>query len=318
MRGILAVVGPTASGKTALSLSLAEHLGAEIISADSMQLYRGMDIGTAKATKEEQERVPHHMIDLISPSETYSTEQYRRDVTPIIDEIKSRGKSVIITGGTGLYLDTLMRKEAEGVPRADVEYREKVLSDIKTQTDVRALWERLNVIDPESAASIHENNVRRVVRALEIYEKTGKPKSYFDRLTKEAEPPFDILVICLAYHNRETLYERINSRVDKMIEQGLISEVRSLYTSGELRSDTTAAQAIGYKELTAYLQGTMTLDEAVELIKLSSRRYAKRQLTWFSHVNCELLYADYDDGVLKSSDELFDEAIEILKNKKYI
>ncbi len=309
----LAIVGPTASGKTALSLSLAQKLSAEIISLDSMQIYKGMDIGTAKATKEEQELVPHHMLDLVSPTEAYSTEQYRQAVIPLMEDIKARGKSVIFTGGTGLYLDTLMRASADGVPQADTAYREKILQNIKNQDDIHALWERLYAVDPISASAVHENNVRRVIRALEIYEKTGKPKSYFDKLSKELKPTAEIDVICLSFQSRELLYSRINERVDDMLDKGLVSEVRALYDKGELQDGTTASQAIGYKEIISYLKGEASLCDAIELIKLSSRRYAKRQLTWFSHVKAFTIYCDKEDGSLKSKDEILAEALMIIE-----
>ncbi len=312
---IIALCGPTASGKTRLSLELAERMNAEIVSCDSMQIYRGMDIGTAKASASERARVPHHLIDVVSPLEAYSTEAYRHAAEAAIRDIVSRGKSVLIVGGTGLYLDTLKRKESFDVPRAEPEYRERILSELDGAADIHALWERLREVDPESAEAIHENNVRRVIRALEIYDKTGKPKSYFDKLSRSAETDFKIKVIALAYHSRESLYERINARVDEMLESGLLSEVRSLYENGLLKDGTTASQAIGYKELISYIKGEGTLEAAVEDIKLSSRRYAKRQETWFRHVDALRIMLDFEDGAPRPFQDVLEESLSAVKNE---
>ena len=307
MINALALTGPTASGKTALSLLLAERLGCEIISLDSMQIYRGMDIGTAKATESERKRVVHHMLDVASPTESYSTERYRKEALRCAREIEKRGKIPLFVGGTGLYLDTLMRKEAKQVPVSAPEWRDALLSEIKTEEDIDRLWQRLAEIDPVSSEKIHKNNVRRVARALEIYEKTGKPKSYFDELSTLSSPDIKIGLITIDFHKRETLYERIDKRVDQMIEEGLVNEVKELYERGLLPSGSTASQAIGYKELLGFINGEERLEAAIEKIKLSTRRYAKRQLTWFRHEkDAYCIYADDEDGRLLSLDELFD------------
>ncbi len=311
---IIAVCGPTASGKTRLSLDLAEVFDAEIISCDSMQIYRGMDIGTAKATNEEQKRVKHHLIDIADPGENYSTESYRCDAMAAVSDIQNRGKNIIFVGGTGLYLDTLMRGESKDVPPADKEYREKILSEIHGQEDVHALWQRLAEVDSESALQIHENNIRRVIRAIEIYEKTGKTKSYFDKLSLKSSASLDIKVAALCFNKRDILYERINKRVDEMLSSGLIDEVRGLYESGKLKEGTTAAQAIGYKELISYVKGECSLEHAEELIKLSSRRYAKRQETWFRHVDAFRIMLDEPDGSIRPYEEILNEAKEIITN----
>ncbi len=309
----LAICGPTASGKTAISLALAELFDAEIISCDSMQIYRGMDIGTAKADSSARARIPHHLIDAVSPREIYSTERYRREAEAAAEDIASRGKSVIFVGGTGLYLDTLTRAEQSEVPAADAEYRDRILAGIKTDEDKHALWERLRECDPVSAEAIHENNVRRVIRALEIYEKCGKPKSYFDKRSRSGGCARKIDIITLIPHNRELLYERIDKRVDEMMTSGLLAEVRALYESGELSGDTTASQAIGYKELVAYIKGECTLRESVDFIKQSSRRYAKRQLTWFRHVDSYEVYIDTEDGKLRELPDILSEISDIVK-----
>ena len=306
----LAVTGPTASGKTALSLGLAEALSGEIISCDSMQIYKYMDVGTAKATPEEQKRAPHHMIDFLEPTETYSVEAYRASAVTLAEDITSRGRLPIFVGGTGLYLDSLLRAPQTDAPESDPEYRAKILSAINDENDVQRLWDRLNEVDPASAAEIHKNNIKRVIRALEIYDKTGVTKSELDRRSKTAARDVFVGMITLDFHNRETLYERVNLRVDIMMREGLFDEVRALYERGMLRPDTTAAQAIGYKEIVEHLEGKCTLGEVVENIKLASRRYAKRQLTWFRHCEGAVhLYCDDEDGRMRDGKDILAEAI---------
>ena len=317
----LALTGPTASGKTALSLSLAEKLGCEIISLDSMQIYKHMDIGTAKATADERARVPHHMIDFLSPSESYSAEDYRADAMRALADVESRGRLPLFVGGTGLYMDTVIRGTELSSPPSSEELRERLLESAVTDEEREALWQRLLEIDPESANKTHKNNVRRVVRALEIYELTGKTKTYFDELSRTVTPDLEVGMITLDFHNRDNLYSRVDMRVDQMIDEGLLDEVKSLYDSGILVENTTAAQAIGYKEIKLYLDGECSLDDAVELLKLSTRRYAKRQLTWFRHnKDSKRLYIDREDGAMKSKDELLTElyamAHELMKNRE--
>lgn len=304
----LAITGPTASGKTSLSLELARRLGCEIISIDSMQIYKHMDIGTAKATAEERALVPHHLIDFLSPLDAYSAEDYRADAMRAVHDIESRGKLALFVGGTGLYMDTVMRGSQLISPPSSDELRQKLLQSAVSDEQREALWHRLLEIDPESAAKTHKNNVRRVVRALEIYELTGKTKTYFDELTKKASSDITVGMITLDFHNRDNLYSRVDMRVDQMMEEGLLSEVSSLYSKGLLVKNTTAAQAIGYKEILAYLDGECTLCEAIDTLKLSTRRYAKRQLTWFRHnEGARRLYIDREDGVMKEKDELLSE-----------
>lgn len=315
----LAITGPTASGKTALSLALAERLGAEIISIDSMQIYKDMDIGTAKATAEERARVRHHMIDFLSPDESYSAEDYRASAMDVLRDIESRGKLPLFVGGTGLYMDTIMRGSELTSPPSSDELKEKLLAISNTDEEREALWQRLYAVDPESAQKTHRNNVRRVIRALEIYELTGKTKTYFDNLTKAQTPDVTVGMITLDFHNRDNLYSRVDMRVDQMMDEGLLAEVSTLYTEGVLKKGTTAAQAIGYKEIISYIDGECTLDEAVEFLKLSTRRYAKRQLTWFRHnTDAKRLYIDREDGTMKDKDELLSElyemADELIKN----
>lgn len=317
----LAITGPTASGKTALSLALARRFDCEIISLDSMQIYRYMDIGTAKATESERALVPHHMIDFLSPEESYSAEDYRTDAMKALHDIESRGRLPLFVGGTGLYMDTVMRGTELTSPPSSEELKMRLLSEAVTDEQREALWQRLKEIDPDSAEKTHKNNVRRVVRALEIYELTGKTKTYFDELTRAAKPEITVGMITLDFHNRDNLYRRVDLRVDQMMREGLLAEVESLYRTGILKKGTTAAQAIGYKEIISYLDGECTLDEAVELLKLSSRRYAKRQLTWFRHnEDAVRLFVDREDGTMKDTAQLIEElcslATDLIESKK--
>lgn len=310
MINAIAIVGPTASGKTALSLALAERLGCKIISCDSMQIYKEMDIGTAKATKEEQARAEHFLIDFLDPRESFSVENYRALAMEAARKITESGAIPLFVGGTGLYIDSLMRLENSESPEASEEYRRAQMEIAEKEGGEDILWQRLKSVDPDSAEKIHKNNVKRVIRALEIYDMTGKTKTWFDSLTKEKNPDISIKMLTLDFHDRETLYNRVNLRVDMMMEEGLLDEVRSLYDRGMLLPETTAAQAIGYKEIVEHLEGKCTLAEAVEKIKLSSRRYAKRQLTWFRHEKDAIrLYVDHEGGSMKNTNELVSEAL---------
>ncbi len=307
----LSLTGPTASGKTALSIYLAKELGCEIISCDSMQIYREMDIGTAKATAEERALVRHHLIDILSPSESYSAEDYRRDAIAAAADITERGRLPLFVGGTGLYIDTVMRGVAQESPPSDARVRERLMAEADEADGADKLYERLLAVDPISAGKTHKNNIRRVVRALEIYEISGKTKTYFDNLSATSSPDIHVGMITLDFHNRDNLYNRVDLRVDEMVRCGLLDEVRSLYERGLLDPSFTAAQAIGYKEIVSYLAGKCTLDEAIEELKLSSRRYAKRQLTWFRHeADAVRLYADTESGEMKGKEQLAAEAAE--------
>lgn len=305
----LAITGPTASGKTALSLGIAEKLSAEIISCDSMQIYKGMDIGTAKATADERALVPHHMIDFLSPTESYSVEEYRVSAIACVKDISFRGKLPVFVGGTGLYIDSVGRRSAQDAPESDPEYAQTLLREIDGADASDILWERLRTVDPESAQKIHKNNIRRVIRALEIYDKTGRTKSELDLESLSGEREVFVGMITIDFHNRELLYQRIDSRVDQMIDMGLLAEVESLYKSGVISSGTASA-AIGYKEIIEYLEGKATLDDAIAKLKLNSRRYAKRQLTWFRRESgARVIYADNLDGSLKQTNEMISEGL---------
>lgn len=277
---IFAIVGPTAGGKTALSIELAKRLDGEIISCDSMQIYKSMDIGTAKPSKEEMQGVAHHMLDVADPRLPFSSEDYSLLAERCIDDIISRGKTPIFCGGTGLYLDCVLRGVRDDGANEDPRFRAEMES-LAAMYGNGYVHARLAEIDPESAQTIHENNLKRVIRALEVYHMTGKTKTELDRLSRTAESKYEAKIIYLCFNSRELLYDRINRRVDIMLENGLEKEVRELYEDGLLCGATTAGQAIGYKEMLKYIKGHITLSEASDEIKQNSRRYAKRQLTWF-------------------------------------
>ena len=311
---ILAVVGPTASGKTAVSVELAKRLGGEVVSCDSMQVYRRMNIGTAKPTQEETEGIPHHLIDAVDPETPFSCAEYVTLAADAVKDISARGKLPIFCGGTGLYLDRFLCGEMEET-HADEALRTALFAFAERE-GVDALHERLRAVDPESADAIHKNNVKRVVRALEIYEQTGIPKSEFDRRSQETETPYEAVVIGLRYPNREVLYDRINRRVDIMLEEGLLEETQKLKSEGVFEVNLTAAQAIGYKELLGYLKGEETLAEATENLKTATRRYAKRQLTWFSAKPYVEWVEMEKDGALRTLDEVCREIISRFQDRE--
>lgn len=278
---ILAVCGATASGKSALALELAEKYGGEIVSCDSMQVYKEMNIGTAKPTALEMERVPHHMIDIVDPMESYSCAEYIKDAAKAIENIAADGKLPIICGGTGLYLDALLRGS---------DFSEESTPDLDLRAELFALAERdgnnavhkiLRELDPESAEATHPNNVKRVIRAIEICRTTGMKKSDIDRLSRQTPSRYDACVMALRYNNRDILCQRIDKRVDIMIEEGLEAETKKLLELGVFERNTTAAQAIGYKEFLGYFRGENSFTECVQLLKTATRKYAKRQMTWF-------------------------------------
>lgn len=273
---VLAIVGPTASGKTALSIKLAKLLNGEIINGDSMQVYKGLDIGTAKITHEEMEDIPHHLIDIKEPKDSFSVAEYQQLVRAKIAEIQTRGKLPILVGGTGLYVQSVLYDFQFTEDRVDEAVRDAYYEELK-KLGPEAMHEKLQRIDPQSAAVIHPNNTRRVIRALEIAEHSDTTKSA--KSQNQARESMYRHVILGLHVDREQLYERINMRVNNMIEQGLVSEARHLWDHGII--DVQAVQAIGYKEIYAYFRNDISLEEAVEQIKQNSRRYAKRQLTYF-------------------------------------
>ena len=272
------ICGPTASGKTALSIALAKAFDGEVVSADSMQIYRRMDIGTAKPTKQEMDGVPHHMLDVAEPGEAYSVSRYVEEATACVEDILARGKLPIICGGTGLYIDGLIRGTDYQPAGTDNGIREQLEGEWEAQ-GAEEMMARLAAVDPDSAARLHLSDKRRILRALEVYLATGETITVHNARTKEIPPRYEAIMIGLNTEPRQILYDRIDRRVGVMLEQGLLQEVKCLLEDGLLEG--TAAQAIGYKELLAYFRGEMTLETAADLIRQKSRNYAKRQLTWF-------------------------------------
>jgi len=278
MDNILCIVGPTASGKTRLSVALAQALDAEIVSFDSMQVYKGMDVGTAKPTIKERGGIRHHMFDVVSPDEEFSVSRYVEQADRCVQDILKRGKMAVLVGGTGLYVDSLIAGR-EFAPFPSTGRREELQKRLDRE-GIDGIYADLQKVDPEAAEKIHPANHKRVIRALEVFLETGTTISEHNRQSKLRKPKYEPIWIGLDYVNREALYRRIDLRVEQMFEQGLLSEVEMLLKSG-IKPDATSLQAIGYKELVAYFNGEGTLQEAKELIALSSRRYAKRQRTWF-------------------------------------
>ncbi len=280
---LIAVVGPTASGKSEYALKQARELGGEIISGDSMQIYRKMDIGTAKPTAEEMREIPHHLIDVADISEVFSAARFVELASRAIEDISSRGKVPIIAGGTGLYIDTLISGTELSATEDDPKLRQE-LFDFANEFGAEALHQRLKDVDPESARAIHPNNVKRVARALEIYIKTGETKTEADRKSRLKESIYDPYIVYIRPNERETLYERIDNRVEKMFDLGLEDEVKHLYQAG-LESTPTASQAIGYKEFYPYFKGEAHIEDVKQAICLNTRHYAKRQMTWFNRTD---------------------------------
>ncbi len=295
---VIAVAGPTASGKSSLAMRLCKDYNGELISCDSMQIYKGMDIGTAKPTLRDREEIPHHLIDICEPDVDFSAAAFAELAQKAIADVHARGKMPILCGGTGLYLDSVLNGVDFGEMEPDLAYRAE-LFQFAEMNGAQALHDRLAAVDPEAALSIHPNNIKRVARALEICRLSGMTKTEWDKNAIRNESPYSACIIALDYKNRENLYSRIHLRVDEMFEAGLEQEVRTLLQKGYLSPDTTAGGAIGYKELLGYIHGNMTMEEAREALKTATRHYAKRQLTWLRrNKNVHWLYPDnerYED-----------------------
>lgn len=274
---VIVICGPTASGKTALSIELAKKINGEIVSADSMQIYKDMNIGSAKVTNEEMQEIKHYMIDCVSPDERFSVAEYKTNAKNAIEEIIKKGKTPIVVGGTGLYIDALIYEIEYKDIKIDENYR-KELQEIEKNQGLEVLYKKALEIDPKAMEKISQNDSKRIMRVLEIYKATGKNKTEQEAESRLKEIPYDYKVFALTM-NREKLYERINKRVDIMIEKGLINEVENLLK--KYKEFPTSMQGLGYKEVRDYLQEKITKDEMIEKIKQESRRYAKRQLTWF-------------------------------------
>ena len=278
---IIVICGPTASGKTGLSLLLAQKFNGEIISADSMQIYKKLDIGTAKATKEEQAVAPHHLVDILEPDQPYNVQQFVEMASKAIEDISSRGKTPIIAGGTGLYIEILIN----GIKFSDQPDNTVIKQELQQELaeyGKEYMYNILSSIDPEYAATVHPNNTVRVIRAIEIYRLTGKTMSQQLKESKPIEKPYDVLLLGLTFEDRQKLYNNINLRVDIMMDEGLLPEAEYVYNNKDIFK--TCTSAIGYKEFFPYFEGVSSLDECVEKLKQASRNYAKRQLTWFNRM----------------------------------
>ena len=305
---LIAVVGPTASGKTALAIALAKELGGEIVSADSMQIYRGMDIATAKPTPEEMAEVPHHLIGFWPPEKPFSVAQYAVLAREKIDDILRRGRVPVLCGGTGLYIkaivDHIQYEEETG---GDAVLRERLRRQAQDEGNL-AVWRQLQAMDPQTAERIHPNNLGRVIRAIEVMQVSGRSIREQEERSRQAPCPYHVIQIGLRYRNRENLYERIGRRVDAMAEAGLPEEARAVRQQG---LTATAAQAIGYKELYDWMDGTLPLEEALENLKRSTRRYAKRQLTWFG-ADARIRWIEPD--AQQAGETVTEQAMKIIEN----
>ncbi len=307
MDKIICVVGPTASGKTALAVELAKFTDGEVVSCDSMQIYRYLNIGTAKPTREEMQGIPHHMIDILEPDEDFSVGRYVEMATPIVEDILSRGKTAIIAGGTGLYVDNLI-KGGEFAPYPATGCREKLEERLQSE-GLEALIAELRSIDPV-ALEKSQNNPRRIIRALEVFQETGETITAHNLRTAALPPRFDPLWIGVDYVNRQDLYDRIDLRVELMVKDGLLDEIREILSSG-IPEKATAMQAIGYKEFIDAMAGRSTIEEAIAQVQQSSRRYAKRQLTWFKR-NEKIHWLRRAPG--QAAEEIFSAAFQLARN----
>lgn len=290
---VVVIVGPTASGKTALSVELAKKINGEIISSDSMQIYKDMDIGTAKVTKEEMQGIKHYLIDCVSPDERYTVSDFKRDSEFAIEEILKNGKTPIVVGGTGLYTDSLIYGIEYQDMNFDENYRNKLMVMAENPEDLEKIWEQANSIDPEAMRKISKNDKKRIIRVLEIYKATGKTKTELEILSRKHEVKYDFKVFGIQM-DREKLYNKINLRVDIMIQKGLEQEVRNLIS--KYSEFPTAMQGLGYKEVIEYFDGKISYEEMIEKIKQESRRYAKRQMTWFRK-NKETIWIDAEKSI---------------------
>lgn len=299
---VIALGGPTATGKTALSVSLAKQFDGEIISADSMQVYKGLTIGTAKVLPEEQGGIPHHLVDFLEPTQPFSVVDFVQAAQPIISQITERNHLPILVGGTGLYQSSLLKGIVFSPEKSDPAVR-NALQERALQQGSAAMYEELQRIDPDYARKVHPNHLPRIIRALELYELTGRKMSEQQRDSHPAEPPYRSLCLCLTFRDRQLLYQRINTRIDRMVEQGILEEAQYVY---ENRARfTTATQAIGYKEFFPYFEHRTDLSDCIEKLKQASRNYAKRQLTWFRHqTDAVWLEADVEDVCQKAHDAI--------------
>lgn len=316
---LLIITGPTASGKTILSIEIAHQLNGEIICADSMQIYSGMSVGTAAPDTDEMRMIPHHLFGCVDPKTELSCSSYKDLARNEIGKISSSGKLPVLCGGTGLYIDSVISLNSYSEDAGKNQEFRSSMEKFLAENGKYALHDKLETVDPVSASSIHPNNTRRVIRALEIHHITGIRKSDWDFESKKYASEYDYQIVVLDFHDRELLYHRINSRVDDMVSNGLIDEAFSLYSKGLLSNGSTASQAIGYKELIPYFNGECKLEDCIENIKCSSRKYAKRQQTWEKkYTSAVKIFADNIDGTYRSSYEQKNEAIDELCLRKFI
>lgn len=309
---LLVIVGPTASGKTSLAIELAKIYNGEVVSADSMQIYKGLDIATAKPTLEEMQEIPHHLISFVGQEDSFSVADYVSVAKQKIFEISKKGKLPVLAGGTGLYINSLIDNISFDDTQADYQIREKLSEQARLYGN-KFLLDKLNAVDPETADTLHENNITRIIRALEVYELTGIKISEQKIKSRLEESPFEPCIIGLNYSDRKILYQRINIRVDEMFKNGLLEEVYNVYSSNNLK---TAYQAIGYKELLPYFENKATLEECKDKLKQQTRRYAKRQLTWFrrdSRIDWIVL-----DSIKPQKENIIKNAKNIIENSKLL
>ena len=300
---VIVIAGPTASGKTALSIELAKKINGEIISCDSMQIYKEMDIGTAKVTKEEMQGIKHYLIDIIPPTERYTVSNFKKDSEAAIEAILEKGKVPIVVGGTGLYVNSLIYGIEYADMEFDLKYREELMKRAETEEGLKEIYKEACKIDEKAMEKISFNDKKRIVRVLEIYKATGKTKTELEILSKEKGVKYDFKKFAINM-DREILYDRINRRVDIMLEQGLIEEVKNIYEKYD--EYPTAMQALGYKEVVEYLEEKISYEEMVEKIKQETRRYAKRQLTWFRKNN-DYIWLDSNNGVQNNVNIILEE-----------
>jgi len=294
----ICLMGPTASGKTALSVQLAQKIDAEIISVDSALVFKGMDIGTAKPTVEERQGIPHHLIDILDPAESYSTGQFRKSALELMTDINRRGKIPILTGGTMLYFNSLFNGLAE-LPAADAEIRKKLDIDF-SELGKQAMHDRLHAIDPESAKRIHPNDPQRVQRALEVYLISGKPITQFFKEAQQNTIPFKTIKLIVAPENRKILHEKIAQRFNLMVEKGLLEEVKALYNRADLNVDLPAIRAVGYRQTWSYLEGEYDLDTMIEKGIIATRQLAKRQFTWLRRETDALQFDSAETNLMEN------------------
>lgn len=310
---LIVLTGPTAVGKTALSIQLARRIGGEIISADSMQVYRHMDIGTAKIRREEMDGVPHHLIDILEPTEDFNVVRFQALARAAAEDIYSRGKIPIVAGGTGFYIQALLNDIDFTQIDENTQFREE-MERLAAEQGAEVLHERLRAVDPESAEAIHANNVKRVIRALEYYQQTGQKISEHNEAEREKESAYNSAYFVLT-DDRKILYDRIDKRVDLMMQEGLLEEVNALRLRG-LKRESVAMQGLGYKELFGYFEGEYPLEEAVRIIKRDTRHFAKRQLTWFRRER-DVIWLDKSE-IGREDKQLIQQMLTVLKEKEII